>query len=399
MAAARRAVEAAPSNHLAHFSLAQALFFQGEVPSFRNAAERAVALNPMDGNTLAFTGELLIYAGDRERGLALTQRAKQLNPHHPGWYWFADFYDAYRQGDDRGALGFALKVNLPGHYGAHVALAAAYGQLGERDAAGKALRDLHKLRPDAAATVRKDFEKWWEPEYVDRVLEGLRKAGLEIAPKGAVAAPARVSAPDASGAARADEGFRVAVLPFKHGGGDAGIAAFAEGMTDEIVTGLSRFSYLRVLSRGSTSRYGGEGADAKTVGRDLGSRYVLDGNARQAGSMLRVSVQLIDVLSGAHLWAETYSRPFRADAIFELQDDLVSRIVATVGDPHGILPHTMSELLRSKAPGQLSPYEAVLRSFGFGYRSTAEEHAAVREALEQAVRARPATLMPGPCCP
>jgi len=71
--AARRAVEASPSNHLAYFSLAQALFFQKEFQSFRNAAERAVTLNPMDGNSIAFLGELLSYAGDWERGLALVR--------------------------------------------------------------------------------------------------------------------------------------------------------------------------------------------------------------------------------------------------------------------------------------------------------------------------------------
>ena len=64
----------------------------------------------MDGDSIAFLGELLTYAGDWERGMALAGRAKQLNPHHPGWYWYADFYNAYRQGDDRGALGFALKM-------------------------------------------------------------------------------------------------------------------------------------------------------------------------------------------------------------------------------------------------------------------------------------------------
>src|SRR6185295_7469974 len=113
LSAARRAIEAAPSNHLAYFSLAQALFFQKEFQSFRNAAERAVELNPMDGNSIAFLGELLTYAGDCERGMALAERAKQLNPNYPGWYWYANFFDAYRQGDYRGALGFALKSNLP----------------------------------------------------------------------------------------------------------------------------------------------------------------------------------------------------------------------------------------------------------------------------------------------
>jgi tetratricopeptide (TPR) repeat protein len=179
--AARRAVEAAPSNHLAYFSLAQALFFQKEFQSFRNAAERAVALNPMDGNSIAFLGELLTYAGDSERGMALAARAKQLNPNHPGWYWYADFYNSYRQGDYRGALNFVLKANLPGHWGTQAAMAAAYGQLGERDAAGKALRDLLKLRPDFADTIRKDVEKWWEPDYGKHLIDGLRKAGLEIA--------------------------------------------------------------------------------------------------------------------------------------------------------------------------------------------------------------------------
>jgi tetratricopeptide (TPR) repeat protein len=179
--AARRAVEAAPTNPLAYFSLAQALFFQKEFESFRNAAERAVALNPMDGNSIAFLGELLTYAGDWERGMALAERAKQLNPNHPGWYWYADFYNSYRQGDYRGALSFALKSNLPGHWGMHAAMAAAYGQLGERDAAGKSLQALLKLRPDIADTIRKDVEKWWEPEYGDHLIDGLRKAGLEIA--------------------------------------------------------------------------------------------------------------------------------------------------------------------------------------------------------------------------
>ena len=156
LAAARRAVEVAPTRHLSHYALAQALFFLKERQSFRNAAERAVALNPMDGNALAFLGELLSYSGDHERGAALAARAKQLNPNHPGFYWFADFYNAYRQRDYSGALAAALKLNLPGHMGAQMVLAAAYGQLGEREAAEKAVRDrsscVRTLLPSHAAS-------------------------------------------------------------------------------------------------------------------------------------------------------------------------------------------------------------------------------------------------------
>ena len=153
--AARRAVEAAPSNHLASFSLAQALLLpEGDSRLPERGGAGCRTQSRWTASSIAFLGELLTYAGDSERGCALAARAKQLNPNHPGWYWYADFYDAYRQGDDRGALEFALKINLPGHWCSHVATAAACGQLGERDAAEKALRELLELRPDFAATAR-----------------------------------------------------------------------------------------------------------------------------------------------------------------------------------------------------------------------------------------------------
>jgi TolB-like protein len=363
-AAAQRAVEAGPSKHLAWFSLAQALFFQKEFQGFRNAAERAVALNPIDGDSIATLGGMLTCAGDLERGLDLAGRAKQLNPHHPGWYWWVDFCNAYRQGDYRGALGFALKMNLPGHWFMHAAMSAAYGQLGERAAASKALQSLLEMRPDFAATVRMNIEKWWEPDFVEHLMDGWRKAGLEIA-----RAPASPS-PSDSGAVRADEGFWIAVLPFKYGGADPSLTALAEGLTEEIVTGLSRFSYLRVIAR--------DGAVRGRSGKDLGARYVMEGSIRQAGTKLRLAVQLVDTVSGAHLWAENYERIFSPEAVFELQDDLASRIVSIVAGMNGILARSMSETVRGRTPEQLSPYEAVLRSFGYLERVTPEELAVAR---------------------
>jgi TolB-like protein/tetratricopeptide (TPR) repeat protein len=180
-AAARRAVEAAPSNHLAYHALASAQFFRREFQAFRNSSERAIALNPMDGFTAAYLGFLIAYSGDWERGCALAERARQLNPHHPGWYWFPSFFDAYRKRDYRGALDLALKINMPGLWRTHLALATAYGQLGEREAARKALGELLSVRPDCAVVAREELGKWWDPELVEHLIDGLRKAGLEIA--------------------------------------------------------------------------------------------------------------------------------------------------------------------------------------------------------------------------
>jgi TolB-like protein/tetratricopeptide (TPR) repeat protein len=192
-----------------------------------------------------------------------------------------------------------------------------------------------------------------------------------------------------SGTARAEEGFWVAVLPFICSGANSEITALAEGLTEDIVTGLSRFSYLRVIARSSTVRYAHTAVDVRAVGKELGARYVMEGSLRQVGSALRIAVQLVDASSGAHLWAETYDRTFRPEEIFTLQDDIVPRIVSTVADTYGVLPHTMSEALRDRDPEKLTPYEAVLRSFAHFPRLCAEEHAAARAALERATQQAP----------
>jgi TolB-like protein len=194
---------------------------------------------------------------------------------------------------------------------------------------------------------------------------------------------------DGSGAARAEEGFWVAVLPFEYRGANAEIAALCEGLSEDIVTGLSRFSYLRVIARSSTLRFAQAASDVRALGKELGARYVMEGSLRQAGAALRIAVQLVDASSGAHLWAETFDRNFRQEDIFALQDEIVPRIVSTVADTYGVLPHAMSEALRTRDPGGLTPYEAVLRSFAHFPRLSAEEHAAARTCLERAVQQAP----------
>jgi serine/threonine protein kinase/tetratricopeptide (TPR) repeat protein len=211
---------------------------------------------------------------------------------------------------------------------------------------------------------------------------------VAAADSGAARADEGSSASD-SGASRAEEGFWVAVLPFKYSGSNAELTALAEGLTEDIVTGLSRFSYLRVIARGSTAKYSSEAGDIRAIGKELGAHYVMEGSIRQAGSTARLAVQLVDAITGAHLWAETFDRAFRPEEIFALQDELVPRIVSTVADQHGILPRSISAAIRKKGDAQLSPYEAVFRVFGLHERMTQQEHAAVRNLLERAVQNAP----------
>ncbi|MGB8061456.1 MAG: protein kinase [Candidatus Sulfotelmatobacter sp.] len=397
--ASRRAVALGASNHLAYFSLGQALWCQKDYDSFRDAAERAVVLNPMDGNSVAYLGELLIYAGSAERGMQLVERAKQLNPNHPGWYWFADFYHAYSRGEYRDALSFALKAKLRGNPLAPMFLAATYGQLGDVEGGAMAAAELVKFRPELPALMRKQVAKVWNAEYGERFLEGLRKAGLEIPEAGATAGQKSSTQPTSStlrsgavpdsGATRADEGFWVAVLPFKYAGSSGEVKALADGLSEEIVTGLSRFSYLRVIARGSTAKYSSEAGDVRAIGKELGARYVMEGSIRQAGAKVRIAVQLIDANAGSSLWAETYDRPFTPEETLDVIDDVVPRIVATIGDAQGVLAHSMTEALRHRDPESLTPYEALLRSFGFHQYVSEDEHLAGITALESAVKKAP----------
>ncbi len=398
-AAAQRAVEGAPSNHLAYHALAMAQYFLGDRPAFRIAAARALELNPMDAFSVAFLGSFIAYDGDWELGCKLSAKARSLNPHHPGWYWFVPCFDAYRKGDYRLSLEFARKVNMPSLWRTCAVMAAAYGQLGEIESARTPLQTLLTLRPNFQAEARKELAIYFGPDLVQGLIDGLRKAGIVI-PEAAATAGQKTSTqlttsmsgagvvPD-SGATGAEEGFWVAVLPFKAQGASPDLAALGDGLSEEIVTGLSRFSYLRVIARGSTAKYSGESGDVRAIGKELGARYVMEGTLRQAGAKLRIALQLIDAVAGAHLWAETYDRNFSPEAIFELQDDLVPRVVSTVADSYGVLPHSMSESLRSKAEDQLTPHEAVIRSFGYLERLTPDEHAQVRRILENAVRQAP----------
>lgn len=146
----------------------------------------------------------------------------------------------------------------------------------------------------------------------------------------------------------------IAVLPFEN----TGYAGwFADGMVDEIITGLSRIKWLFVIARNSSFVYRGRAADVKQVGRDLGVRYVLEGSVRRKADRVRINVQLIDAGTGAHVWAERYDRTF--GDVFALQDEIA---LAVVGAIEPSLRRAEVERIKRKRPDSLDAYELVLRA-------------------------------------
>jgi TolB-like protein/class 3 adenylate cyclase len=402
LAAARRGVELDRANQFAMVALAQTHFFRQDLAAFGPAAERAMALNPLNTDALGILGLQIVHTGEFERGTAIVRRAMELNANHAGWMHFAPLWDHFHKREYEQALECANRVDVPGLFWPFLVMASACGHLGRHTEAAAAVRDLLALDPEFAAHARSNVATWhFASGLMEPILEGLRNAGLAIPanndssdspkPNGTITGKTeRGKTVTEPGAIRAEEGFWVAVLPFKYSGGNSDLTGLAEGLTEEIVTGLSRFSYLRVIARSSTVRYANESVDVRSAGKELGARYVMEGSLRQAGIKLRLAVQLVDAVSGAHLWAENYERTFTPESVFELQDELVPRIVSTVADMNGVLPRSMSDILRSRTPEELSPYEAALRSFGYFERVTAEELAAARSGLELAVRKAPA---------
>jgi adenylate cyclase len=165
----------------------------------------------------------------------------------------------------------------------------------------------------------------------------------------------------------------IAVLPFQNMSGDPEQDYFADGMVEDIITGLSRIKWLFVIARNSTFTYKGSGVDVKKVGRELGVRYVLEGSVRKVANRVRITGQLIDAATGAHVWAERYDR--NSDDIFALQDELTLSVVGAI-EP--TLRSAEVERAKRKRPDSLDAYDLVLRALPDVYsRMPAQEEKAL----------------------
>jgi adenylate cyclase len=171
----------------------------------------------------------------------------------------------------------------------------------------------------------------------------------------------------------------IAVLPFENMSGDPEQEYFADGMVEEIITALSRFKWLFVIARNSSFTFKGKAVDVKEVGRKLGVRYVLEGSVRKAAGRVRITGQLIDAVTGAHIWADKFERDLTD--VFALQDEVTVAVVSAVQPK---LLETEIELATRRRPENLTAYDLYLRARKQLSLYTREGHA---EALQLAHRA------------
>ena len=166
----------------------------------------------------------------------------------------------------------------------------------------------------------------------------------------------------------------IAVLPFENMSGDPEQEYFADGMVEEITTALSRFKWLFVIARNSSFTFKGKAVDVKEVGRRLGVRYVLEGSVRKASGKVRITGQLVDAVTGAHIWADRFERDM-AD-VFALQDEVTVAVVSAIQPK---LFQTEIAMATRRRPENLTAYDLFLRAMQQFYLST-------REGLAEAIR-------------
>ena len=176
----------------------------------------------------------------------------------------------------------------------------------------------------------------------------------------------------------------IAVLPFQNMSGDPEQEYFADGMVEEIITALSRIRWLFVIARNSSFTYKGQAIDVKRVGRELGVRYVLEGSVRKAGGRVRITAQLIDAQSGAHLWADRFDGSM--EDVFELQDQVADSVA-------GVIEPTLqaAEIRRSveRPTSDVTAYDLYLRAFALQYSWERNGIFRALELLEQAIARDP----------
>ena len=188
----------------------------------------------------------------------------------------------------------------------------------------------------------------------------------------------------------------IAVLPFANMSGDPEQEYFVDGMVEEIITALSRIRWLFVIARNSTFTYKGQAVDVKKVGRELGVRYVLEGSVRKASNRVRITGQLIDALSGTHLWADRFDGPL--DDIFDLQDKVASGVA-------GVIEPTLQAVETARSAGRptadLTAYDLYPRAYALVW-SSARHIPDALGMMEQAIardpRYGPALAWAAFCC-
>ena len=277
-------------------------------------AEKAVELNPNGAYSYAILSGILSNVGRYEEAIVNAKKGIRRDPNPTAIYYFVLGQAYFMIGNYEKALtSFKTMIDVsPENIFGYAFCAATYIYLDKSQKAKDEVKKILTLNPKFNLASYEKIVQYKIKSDKDKYINALRKAGIPDSPP--------LSLPDKPS---------IAVLPFDNMSGDPEQEYFSDGITEDIITTLSKTDQLFVIARNSTFTYKGKPVKIKQVAKELGVRYVLEGSVRKSEDKIRITAQLIDATTGHHLWAERYDRDLKD--IFAVQDEITMKIVTALG--------------------------------------------------------------------
>jgi TolB-like protein/Flp pilus assembly protein TadD len=384
VAYARKAVALDEFDSDGHVGLGWAYLHQKKFDLAEVHLDRAIECNPNDYGAYCVKSWLLSFSGRASEVTTCGTTALRLNPLAPDNCLLAIIIAHYTESRYDEALGMLARVK-EASADSEAWRAACLAQLGRDE-------ESH-VAADSAIEMGGDFIKsqdWlylWpfkNPQDLKHFIDGLKKSGIL---KDSVERPGQVSE-GAGGPTdfqlEPPDKPSIAVLPFQNMSSDPEQEYLADGITDDIITNLSRFRDIFVIASNSSFAYKGKSVNVQDVSRELGVRYILEGSIQKSKDEIRINAQLIEGSTGSHLWAERYQR--HVEDIFALQDEVVGLIVGSLATGYG---GRLRKAWQRRGTENPKAFDSFMRGMDLMDNFTKADNSRAKEYFEEAIRMNP----------
>jgi len=357
-----------PSDSVARALLGIVLTLMRQYEKGIAEAEKAVEVNPNIADSQSMYGLILCFNGRHREALEAIKKAFRLNPSPPDTYWLILIMAYCHTGMYEEAIAAgkeAVRLQPDGLF-ARLRLALAYALSGRENEARVEVNEVLRINPRYSIEYYRSSTPFKNPADMELEVNALLKAGLPKTPP--------LPLPDKPS---------IAVLPFANMSGDPKQEYLCDGITESIITVISKIHNLFVIARNSTFAYKGKAVNIQQVARELGVQYVLEGSVQKSGDRLRITTQLIDSVSGSHLWAQRYDRELKD--LFAVQDDITIEILQAMR----VKLSEGQQVLRAKRPKNIESAMKAYEAHGYVLVFTPEANDMGRKLAEEVIAMEP----------
>jgi len=370
---AEHAIEIGPQQPLGYQVMANIYLLKGEHDRAVALAEKSADLAPNNYQAISVVAWQYFWAGDVQRSLDAFARLKRVSPRYSAWIPGVEGAALHFAGQHDEAIATLKEAirRMPTNWMAHARLVATYADSDRMEEAKSAAAALLETRPNFTVGNFMNTQPFKNKERKEWFRGLLLKAGLPENPP--LPLPNKPS---------------IAVLPFENMSGDPEQQYFSDGITEQIITSISKVPYILVIARQSSFAFRDKQLTVQEIAKKLGVRYILEGSLQRSSERIRINAQLIDATSGNHIWAENYDRIL--NDIFAVQDDICKNIMVALQ-----VKLTMGETARITADTvSIRAYEKYLKASEHFYRRTKEDSLIAQQLFQEAITLDPEFTAP-----